>query len=72
MVTVFTPTYNRAKLLSKLYDSLKAQTSFDFEWLIVDDGSQDDTVAVVEGLLKSLIIFQSGIIYKKTTENTLQ
>lgn len=52
MVTVFTPTYNRAKLLSKLYDSLKAQTSFDFEWLIVDDGSQDDTVAVVEGFIK--------------------
>lgn len=41
--TVFTPTYNRAKTLHRVYDSLCAQTFRDFEWLIVDDGSTDDT-----------------------------
>ena len=51
-ITVFTPTYNRAKLLSKLYDSLKAQTSFDFEWLIVDDGSTDNTLEELKKLAK--------------------
>lgn len=42
-LTLFTPTYNRAKLLSNLYHSLQRQSSFDFEWLIVDDGSSDGT-----------------------------
>ena len=42
-ITVFTPTYNRAKLLEKLYESLKIQSYEDFEWLIVDDDSNDDT-----------------------------
>lgn len=46
--TVFTPTYNRADKLIRVYDSLKAQTFRDFEWLIVDDGSIDDTRTVVE------------------------
>lgn len=45
--TVFTPSYNRADLLPRLYHSLLAQTCFDFEWLIVDDGSADDTPQVV-------------------------
>ena len=45
MVTVFTPTYNRAYIIDKLYKSLLAQTSMDFEWIIVDDGSTDDTEA---------------------------
>lgn len=43
MITVFTPTYNRAFLLPRLYESLCRQTFKDFEWLIVDDGSVDDT-----------------------------
>lgn len=47
-ITVFTPTYNRAYLLPQLYESLKRQTSFDFEWLVIDDGSTDDTEALVE------------------------
>lgn len=42
-ITVFTPTYNREETLRRLYDSLCRQTSFDFEWLIVDDGSTDNT-----------------------------
>lgn len=46
-VTVFTPTYNRAYILGDLYHSLQRQTCMDFEWLIVDDGSADDTKAMV-------------------------
>lgn len=42
-LTIFTPTYNRAYIIDKLYQSLKRQTLFDFEWLVVDDGSKDNT-----------------------------
>lgn len=42
-LTVFTPTYNRAYILENLYRSLQKQTSRDFEWLVVDDGSTDET-----------------------------
>ena len=48
LITVFTPTYNRAHLLPRLYESLYKQTFKDFEWLIVDDGSTDETREVVE------------------------
>ncbi len=41
--TVFTPTYNRAHTLHRVYESLLWQTCNDFEWLIVDDGSTDAT-----------------------------
>ena len=51
MITVFTPTYNRAKLLPRLYESLCKQTFRDFEWIIVDDGSVDDTHDVVESFM---------------------
>ncbi len=42
-LTIFTPTYNRAYIIGQLYESLKKQTSFNFEWLVVDDGSVDET-----------------------------
>lgn len=48
LFTVFTPTYNRAHLLPRLYESLKAQTFQDFEWIIIDDGSTDNTEDVVK------------------------
>lgn len=47
LITVFTPTYNRAQLLPRLYESLCQQSFTDFEWVIVDDGSTDDTEDVV-------------------------
>jgi glycosyltransferase len=43
LISILTPTYNRGKLLLSLYESLKNLTFEDFEWLIVDDGSEDDT-----------------------------
>ena len=48
VMSVFTPTYNRAYILPRLYDSLCRQTCNRFEWLIVDDGSCDNTKEVVD------------------------
>lgn len=63
-ITVFTPTYNRAYSLPRLYESLKAQTFHDFEWVIVDDGSADNTEEVVNGFISDKPFF--AIKYKKT------
>ncbi len=51
LVTVFTATYNREKTLGAVYQSLCNQTFKDFEWIIVNDGSQDGTEALIEGWL---------------------
>lgn len=51
-LTVFTPTYNRAHTLVRTYESLCRQTCNDFEWLIVDDGSTDNTEEVVKPWLE--------------------
>ena len=48
MITIFTPTYNRAYILLTLYQSLMEQSYKDFEWLIVDDGSTDNTGQLVQ------------------------
>ena len=48
--TVFTPTFNRRATLEAAYRSLTAQTFRDFEWLVVDDGSTDDTQDFVASL----------------------
>lgn len=48
MITIITPTYNRANFLTTLYNSLKLQTCKTFEWIIIDDGSSDHTLSVVD------------------------
>lgn len=48
MITIFTPAYNRASTLDRLYKSILNQDSTDLEWLIVDDGSTDNTKETVE------------------------
>jgi glycosyltransferase involved in cell wall biosynthesis len=50
--TVFTPTYNRAHTLPRVWNSLRQQTFRDFEWLIVDDGSSDNTRELVSSWLQ--------------------
>lgn len=47
-LTILTPAYNRADCLEKLYESLKAQSTKDFNWLLVDDGSSDRTSLLAE------------------------
>lgn len=51
-ITVITPTYNRANKLREAYKSLEKQTVQDFEWLIIDDGSSDNTKDLVEDFFK--------------------
>lgn len=50
-LSIITPTYNRGYILSKCYDSLVAQTCKDFEWIVVDDGSTDDTETLVQSFV---------------------
>ena len=62
MITVLTPTYNRASLLINLYQSLIKQDFGDFEWVIVDDGSVDATTDIVNQFIQER---QIGITYIK-------
>lgn len=62
MITVLTPTYNRASLLINLYQSLIKQDFDDFEWVIVDDGSIDATTDIVDQFIQER---QIVIIYIK-------
>lgn len=48
VISVFTATYNRAYILRRLYESLCRQTCKRFDWIIVDDGSEDNTKELVE------------------------
>ncbi len=52
MITVLTPAYNRAYILPRLYESLKRQTNQNFVWVIVNDGSNDDTDCLVSVWMK--------------------
>lgn len=62
-ITVCTPTYNRAYIIENLYQSLRRQTFTDFEWVVVDDGSSDDTENLFQEWIKQEDTFQ--IIYYK-------
>ncbi len=64
MITVFTPTFNRRMLLERCYESLRKQTDKQFEWLIIDDGSTDDTKEYVNEIMKSSP-FKIIYIYQK-------
>ena len=50
LLTIITPTYNRARLIVNLYHSLEKQTNNDFYWMVVDDGSKDNTFEVINSL----------------------
>ncbi len=64
LVTVITPTYNRKSELKNLYYSLCKQTNYDFRWLVVDDGSRDETDQYIEKIKKRTKI--QNRIYKKS------
>jgi glycosyltransferase involved in cell wall biosynthesis len=66
-LTVFTTTYNRAHTLGRTYRSLQAQTCFEFEWLVVDDGSTDGTEDLVGEWMAESNPFR--IRYDKVEEN---
>lgn len=65
-ITVFTPTYNRCHLLPRLYGSLRTQTCCDFEWIVVDDGSTDDTKKYIHEISRESQ-FPLKYIYQKNS-----
>lgn len=56
LLTIFTPTYNRCGHLKMLYEDLKAQTCKNFEWLVIDDGSTDDTKSYFDKISEEHLI----------------
>lgn len=62
-ISIITPTFNRGNLLTKLYESLKIQTFKKFEWIVVDDGSTDNTKYLIEKFKNEKII-NINYIYK--------
>lgn len=60
--TIFTPTYNRKELLKRLYQSLLIQNKKNFEWVIVDDGSSDDTESYINSIIKECKEFKINYI----------
>ena len=65
LVTFFTPTYNRAHILHRCYESLCSQQSYNFKWLIVDDGSSDQTKELVDGWIRDEERFEIRYLYKE-------
>ena len=49
-ISVLTPTWNRAEYLNRVWKGLNAQNFRDFEWIVANDGSQDDTIEVIREL----------------------
>lgn len=64
-LTIFTPTYNRAYCLGRAYEALKKQTSKDFVWLIIDDGSTDSTKELVETWQNECTDFEISYVHKE-------
>lgn len=65
LLTIITPTYNRADCLTSCWETLRSQTSLDFQWLIVDDGSTDGTEELVRELKKNTALFSIDYIAKE-------
>ena len=63
-ITVFTPTFNRGYIIEKLYESIKNQTFKEFEWLVIDDGSNDNTEEIFDKINKNNDFFKVRY-YKK-------
>lgn len=64
-LTIFTPTFNRAHCLPRAYEALRRQTLKDFEWIIIDDGSTDDTKRLVDGWKNQKNDFEIIYVFKE-------
>lgn len=64
-LTIFTPAYNRAHTLPRTYESLLVQDCKDFVWLVIDDGSQDNTAELIHGWQAQENGFEIQYIYKE-------
>lgn len=65
LLTVFTPAYNRAYTLPRTYESMRTQKNTDFIWLIVDDGSSDNTAELVRQWQAEENDFEIRYVYKE-------
>lgn len=65
LITVVTASYNRARLLVDLYNSLCRQTSSLFDWIIIDDGSTDNTTELVQDWIRSKPLFNIRLVRKE-------
>lgn len=63
-LTILTPTYNRKNTIKALYESIKVQTNFNFQWLVIDDGSVDNTKEYFEEIAKEEKSFCVEYYYK--------
>lgn len=64
-LSIITPSYNRGNLLKNCFESLRFQSNYDFEWIVVDDGSMDDTRSVMEYISNEHIPFEIRYIWKE-------
>lgn len=64
-LTVMTPCYNRAYIIDNLYQSLLRQSDYDFEWLVIDDGSTDNIKEYIDGILKKDNPFEIKFVQKE-------
>lgn len=60
-ISILTPTFNRANTIHRVYESLLSQTYTNFEWIVIDDGSTDNTKEIIESYKKEKPFFD--IIY---------
>ena len=69
-LTIFTPAYNRAHTLDRTYKSMCNQTNHDFEWLVIDDGSVDNTRALVLSYLVDVFYVSDNEFYGNSKDAT--
>ena len=65
LISIITPTYNRQELLEKCYESLVAQTNKEFEWIVVDDGSTDNTKDIMGEICNNEHSFNIKYVWKE-------
>lgn len=66
-ISIVTPTFNRGPLLENLYNSLLNQSQYNFEWVVIDDGSTDDTRNIIANMNRHENRFNIKYIYQKNS-----